>query len=517
MICMMKGHSKKLKRPDPKTYKPDEHTATIITISLISTSLFLLPETATTFFINVSEKTIDKLSPLYITFGITIFLWLSYLTFGKYGKIRLGRQKQFSNVKWLSMLISVGVGPSIFYSAIIDWAYIAPIISELHNEPNSAAISYGILHWGPVAWGICASLAVPIAIKQHLTRQQHSNISDCILPSKLSGSSRARIIDNFTMIGLLCGASTTMTIGILLISTCTAELLGVNSDNHLQTIVLVLITLSFSTSSILGLQRGIARLSTLSICLSFAMLLTITLVGPGTAIIGNISNITQQTVSNSIQFIHNLNPFSPAGITESWTIFYWAWWTLYAPFMSLFIAKVSSGRTIRQMLIAATVCSSIGCGAFYLVLGGLALELHNSHALNILTTSGLTQPAQLVTNIMGLLPWPKAWYALLALCSSILLVTTFDAISVSLANVNNNHRVQPAEHTKKNKLLWTIVISIMPFTIINLNGDLSLIKAIAIIASLPTMLLIFSGISVFIIKNKAIYQAISVGDHHEVR
>jgi BCCT family betaine/carnitine transporter len=517
MLFIINSYALKIKALSHKLYFLDRSTVTLAIILIISTSLFLLPKTAMTFFIFASNTVIEKLSAIYIIFGFFITIWIAYLVFGKYGKIKLGDKKEFSNIKWLSMLISVGVGPSIFYSSIIDWAYISPTIADLHKEPNSAAISYGFLHWGPIVWGICASLSVPIAINKHITNKRYNNISDLIIPSNRSRSARANIIDSLTMIGLLCGASTTLTIGILLISTCISEFIDISNSQQLKTIVLVLITLSFSASSILGLQKGMARLSTLSICLSFTMLLTITLVGPSAAIISNILNITQQTVSNSIQFIHNLNPFSPASITKSWTIFYWAWWTLYAPFMSLFIAKISSGRSIRQMLIAATVCSSLGCGAFYLVLGGFALELHNSHTLNIVATNGLTQPAQFISNIMGLLPWPKIWYVLLALCSSILLVTTFDAISHSLASVGNNFREQSQEPAKRKKLFWTLVIGIMPFTIINLNGDIALIKAIAIIASLPIMLLIFSGIITFILQHKKIYQAISIGAHYEMR
>ncbi len=512
----MKHYHIKIKPLSHKSYRLNVITITITvtTIIVISTLLLLLPNTASTFFISTSDTAIESLSAIYILFVFFVTIWLIYLIFGKYGKIKLGDKIQFSNIKWLSMLVSVGVGPSIFYSAIIDWAYISPIISELHKEPNLAAISYGVLHWGPIAWGICASLAVPIAIKQHLTKQPHNNISDCIFSPKLGRSSRANIIDSFTMIGLLCGASTTLTIGVLLISTCISELFELNNNSQLKTILLILITLSFSASSILGLQKGMARLSIISICLSFVMLFTITLIGPSTAIISNMLDITQQTLSNSIQFIHNLNPFSPASITGSWTIFYWAWWILYTPFMSLFIAKISSGRSIRQMLIAATICSSLGCGAFYLVLGGLTLELHNNHTLDIITTSTLIQPDKLISYIIGLLPYPKAWYTLLALCSSILLVTTFDAISGSLATVSSN--LQSQEPTKRNKLFWTFVIGIMPFAIINLNGDINLIKAIAITSSLPIMLLVWSGIVAFILKNRTIYQTISIGPNYEM-
>ncbi|WP_243387162.1 BCCT family transporter [Bacillus kexueae] len=469
---------------------------------LIAIPLVLFPEQGETIVLAANSYLTENFGSLYLILGLGALIFLGYITFSKIGNIKLGEEHvkpEFSTITWAAMLFCAGIGSSVLYWGAIEWAYYytAPPfgVEPESKEAIQWATSYGLFHWGPIAWAFYCLPALPISYFYYVKKKPVLKISEACRPliGKLADGPIGKIIDVLFMFGLLGGAGTTLALGTPLIATGVQDLTGIEASMTMNTVILLICTFIFAASAYSGLRKGIKVLSDLNLWLAVLLLGFIFITGPTLFMAETSISSLGYMLDNFFKMatwtepFNDLGPFDRTGFPESWTVFYWAWWLVYAPFVGLFVAKISRGRTIRQMVLGTILYGSIGCLLFFGILGnfGLYLELTGQYSvISVLNEQGA--PAAIM-GILSQLPFSSLLIAVFSLLAIIFLATTFDSGSYILASVVQKEVTD--EPLRWNRLFWAFALAILPLTLMYIGG-LSTLQTASIVGGFPLIVIV---------------------------
>ncbi|KYN82028.1 choline transporter [Vibrio cidicii] len=453
----------------------------------------------------------DKLGFLYLALGLAAFFFMVYIIFSDIGQIKLGdadEKPEFATGSWAAMLFCGGIGASILYWGTIEWAYYyqnPPFQLEAGSEEAIRwAATYGIFHWGPIAWSIYLIPALPIAYFFYVRKQPVLKISAALMP--VIGEARShgklgKVIDVLFIFGLLGGAATTLGLAAPLINEGISYLFGIPSTTLSQIGVLLLCTALFAYSSYKGMDGGIKVLSNINFWGALALLAFILVTGPTLFMLETGLDSIGRMLSNFFVMATWAEPFGGYGpfedthFPQDWTIFYWAWWLVFAPSMGLFVARISRGRTIKQMVSGSIFFGSMGCALYFMILGNFGLSLQLSGQLDVVAILNQHGATRAIFAILQQLPLSTLVIAVFTILCVIFTATTFDSISFILASVVQNNVTE--DPLRWNRLFWAFTLSVMP-SILLFMGGLATLQTAAIVGGLPLLgiaiMLMISGI-----------------------
>ncbi|RTZ15774.1 BCCT family transporter [Vibrio aquaticus] len=485
--------------------KPTFFGAIALLLSIIF-PLILFPQQGADWIAVAKTFMTDKLGFLYLALGISAFFFMIYVVFSDMGQIKLGEpneKPEFATASWAAMLFCGGIGASILYWGCIEWAYYYQS-PPFQLEPGSEeavrwAATYGLFHWGPIAWSIYLIPALPIAYFFYVRKQPVLKVSSALMP--VIGEERTRgaagkIVDILFIFGLLGGAATTLGLAAPLIGEGLYFLFGIEQSTMSQIAILLICTAIFAYSSYAGMEKGIKILSNINFWGAMGLLAFVLAVGPTIFMLETGLDSIGRMLSNFFVMATWAEPFGGYGtfddthFPQDWTIFYWAWWLVFAPSMGLFVARISRGRTIKQMVSGSIFFGSLGCFLFFMILGNYGLSLQLSGELDvvgILNTEGATKA---IFSMLNALPMSTLVIAVFTLLCIIFTATTFDSISYILASVVQNNVTE--EPMRWNRLFWAFTLSFLP-TVLMFLGGLSTLQTAAIVGGLPLL-----GISVML-------------------
>lgn len=436
----------------------------------------------------------------YALFALFFLLWLA---FSKYGKIKLAYQPnekpEYSTLVWITMIFCAGVGAGLLYWAVIEWSYYIkhpPLgIEPGSNRAKEWATSFPLFHWGVSAWAIYCLPAVAIAYPFYCRKVPFLRLSTGCghffskSESENAGGKKGRFIDFFYMLSLIGGAGTSLGLSTPMIAASIAEILNVNHDLILEIAVVLFCIVIFGTSAFLGLDKGFKRLSELNLIITFALLLFILVAGPSLFILKAGTNSVGLVLSQFFEASLWTDPIGNSGFVESWTIFYWAWWVAYGPFVGLFVTRISRGRTIKQLILGMLIFGSLGAWLFFIVFGNYAINLQFSGILNITELVSQKGEATAITQIILALPWGDLALVLFAVVSVVFLVTTYDSASYTLASVTTKKLKEGENPNRWNRLFWACALGIVPVSLMYIDGGLKVILSTTIVVSLPLLVI----------------------------
>jgi BCCT family betaine/carnitine transporter len=257
----------------------------------------------------------------------------------------------------------------------------------------------------------------------------------------------------------------------------------------------------FAFSVYMGLNKGIKRLSDLNVYLALGFLAFILITGPTLFILKNSTNTLGFMIDNLVRMMTWTDPVENTGFVESWSIFYWAWWIAFAPAIGIFVARISRGRTIRQVILSMLTFGSMGCWIFYFVLGNYSLYLELENVMSV--TGVLAQSDMYVTLASVISTLPLGWLALsiFTLVCIISVATTYDSASYTLASTATLELREGENPRRWNRLFWACVLGILPIVMMTVGG-LQIIRSSVLIASLP---LLFIGVAMAVSLAKSLY------------
>ncbi len=467
---------------------------------------------------DVSEAALEKLygfiahefGIFYLLASVAAIAFLAWLGLSRYGAIRLGEQDEtpeFREISWIGMLFCAGVGAGLLYWCATEWAhyYDAPPFGA---EPRSVeaqewASTYGMFHWGFTAWAFYCLPAIAIAYPYYTKKLDILRFSvSChwFLKDNDHGP-LARTIDFLFMIALLGGAASSLGFSTPMIAACLGWLFGIEVTDTLEITVILLCMVLFALSVWLGLKKGIKRLSDINVVLAFGLLLFILVVGPTAFLLKTSLNSVGLMADNFLRMSFWTDPFTDSGFVENWTIFYWAWWIAFAPYIGLFVTRISRGRTIRQVIFGMLVWGSLGSWLFYMIMGNYALSLELTGQVDFtgimsrVNGSAAENSSAAIVAMLEQLPLTGTVFGVFSVISIVFAATTYDSASYTLASSATLHLKAGDDPARWHRVFWAFALGLMPVALMLLQGNLRPIQVILLIVSFP---ILFVGIAMSI-------------------
>lgn len=419
-----------------------------------------------------------------VTFFVIICL---YLLISPVGKIKLGKpddKPEFSRLAWLAMLFSAGMGIGlVFYGTAEPLSHFA--ISSPTNEIGTDqgmkdAMRYTYFHWGIHAWAVYGIVALSLAYNT-FRKGGKTLISSTLKP--LLGNSMdgrpGRIIDIIAVFATVTGIATTLGFGAVQINGGLSFLYDIPSNFLIQFIIIVIVTVLFLLSALTGLGKGIKILSNTNMILAFVLFLIVFILGNTVFILNLFTDTIGTYLQNLVRMSFRLSPLNEENRQwiNGWTIFYWAWWIAWSPFVGIFIARISKGRTIREFVTFVLFIPSVIGFLWFSVFGGNAMYLEHKGLGNI---SKFATEESLFA-LLEHYPFSAVLSILAILLISIFFITSADSGTFVLGMLSANGIQNPSNRIK---IIWGLLLTTISLVLLY-SGGLDALQNMMIIAALP--------------------------------
>lgn len=462
------------------------------------------------------EQSLNGINALFAfvskVFG-TPLLWFSlaaviicfYLALSKSGKIRLGDEKpDFSLFSYIGMMICAGLASASVYFSFIEWIYFysepALGIEPMSTEAAEWAPAYSFTYWGLISWPPFALAALPIAIsyyKRKNTGLRFSIVCEDLFHLK-EKSIIGKVIDILFVITTLGGLSVTLGLGVPLIASMISFIFGIGDTFALQVIIVIVIALIFSLSSYIGLEKGMKKISDTNIYIAIAFVLFLLITGPTFFILKYLTNGVGLAVQNYLHILLWTDPVKNGGFSEAWIIFYICFAVAYAPLMSLFITKISRGRTVREMILSSVLGGTLGCIVLFGINGGYGMHAQVSGNMDIVSIFSEGGVGQTMLGIFAMMPIPRIISAsVFTLMLVLFLATSLDSASFSLAAVATTNLKEGENPNPFFRLFWCVLLALIPLGLMFAGAPLSAIQTVCLATATPFAIVII----VFIVKS----------------
>jgi BCCT family betaine/carnitine transporter len=449
----------------------------------------------------------------FLLFGAFCFAALMWLAFGRYGKVKLGRPEdkpEFTYLTWIFMLFTAGVGIGLMIWSIVEPLYYIespPLdIVPLSKEAYEWAHMLPPFHWGFSAWAIYCLPTLPIAYSVFVRRESTLRIStSCrpILGRRVDGP-LGKVIEILILIGTLCAVGTSLGLAVPLVAAIISSITGVVDNLNLKAAVTTAWFIICAISLYSGLNKGVKLVSQIKMYIGFGLLLYVILFGPTAYIFDTCVNTLGLLLNNFFRLTFETEPLrmiqngSVGAFPQWWTVFYWAWWVAYAPITALFVARISKGRTIREVVIAECVWGTLGCWIFLMILGAYSLSLEASKTLGVVEIHNAVSDAAACVAVIGTLPLSKVIVPLYAVLCFIFLSTVLNSSAYSLASICTKKLSGEEQPARWQRLLWAAILSLFGMGLLITGGEKALktVQTSTIVGAIPLipiiLLMVFS-------------------------
>ncbi|MFI2811723.1 MULTISPECIES: choline BCCT transporter BetT [Microbulbifer] len=373
---------------------PVFYTATAVLLLLVAYAVFF-PDNATSLFKDVQAWIVTNMSWYYVMVVAIILVSVIVIGLSKLGEIKLGPEHiepDYGFGSWFAMLFSAGMGIGLLFFGVAEpvMHYLNPPVGGTGTvEAAREAMVLTFFHWGFHAWAIYAIVAMILAYfsyRHNLPLTLRSALYPMI-GERIHGPI-GHAVDVFAIVGTVCGVATTLGYGVLQINSGLNHLFGIPVGSGVQVILIIVTTILATISVVMGLDAGIKRLSQLNMTLAGILLVMVLLLGSTVyllqAFVQNFGSYLSVIVSKTF----NLYAYNPTDWLGGWTILYWGWWMSWSPFVGLFIARISRGRTIREFVVGAMLVPA--------AVTLLWMTFFGNSAIHMILDEGLTQLGEVV-------------------------------------------------------------------------------------------------------------------------
>lgn len=433
----------------------------------------------------------EKLGWYYMILTTVIVFFCIFLIFSPIGKLKLGKpndKPEFNTISWFAMLFSAGMGIGlVFYGAAEPMADFAspPSADPKTTEAYTEALRSTFFHWGFHAWAVYGVVALALAYAQ-FRKNEPGLISRTLRPilgDKVEGPI-GTIIDVLSVFATVVGVAVSLGMGALQINGGLNYLFGVPNNVWVQSIIIVVVTILFIMSAWSGLSKGIQYLSNLNIGLGTVLMIIALIIGP-TVLILNMFTTSTGSLFNSFLF----NSFDTAPLNNqksewmsSWTLYYWGWWLSWSPFVGVFIARVSKGRSIREFVSGVLLVPAIVSFLWFSVFGVLGIETGKKHP----ELFNMTPETQLF-GVFNHVPLGMALSLVALILIASFFITSADSATFVLGMQTSYGSLEPSNVIK---VTWGIAQSLIAFILLLAGGGngahaLKAIQSAAIISAFP--------------------------------
>ncbi|CAL62675.1 Glycine betaine transporter [Herminiimonas arsenicoxydans] len=429
---------------------------------------------------------------LYLWTVLALVAFAFFLAVSRYGNLKLGGEDdepEFSISAWFSMLFAAGMGIGLVFWGVAEpishYSSAPPGIQSGTPEAANAAMRYAFFHWGLHPWAVYGIVALAIAFFQY-RRQGVALISESTraLPwapiQRMSG-----LFNVLAIVATAFGVAASLGMGALQINSGLEAVFGLPVSKTAQVGIILVTTAVFVTSAVTGVAKGIKMLSSLNMLVAAALTLAVFLLGPTVAIIDTLTNTLGSYLSEFIRMSLRMTPFRDSSWVGGWTLFYWAWWISWSPFVGLFIARVSRGRTIREFIIGTVLAPSLAAFIWFSVFGGTALYMEIWGHVPIVDAVKADVSTALFT-MFSAMPLGMLMSIVATLLVFVFFVTSGDSATLVLGIMSTGGNPDPSA---KIKMIWGVLVAGIAISLL-LAGGLKAIQTATILFALPFTLVI---------------------------
>lgn len=463
-----------------------------------------------------SPETVSSVSSAALSWGLENFGWLFNVilvvciivmlgvAMSRYGNIKLGKddeEPEYSRFSWVAMMFAAGIGVGIFFfgpSEPLEFYHSPPPLTvEPHTEEAlHRAVAQADFHWGFSPWALYALVGGALAYSTY-RRGRASLISSLFAPIlKRTDGPIGRTIDILAIVATLFGTAASLGIATLQIGEGISTLSGFTPSMAVLLLIIFVLSVGFIISAVSGVSKGIRLLSNTNIMLTFLAIFFVFITGPTLFLVNLLPSSILTYLDNFLDMSSRSLSWGPETLDfqAAWTVFYWAWWIAWAPFVGMFIARISRGRTIREFILVTIIVPTFVLMLAFAVFGGTAMDFARN---NVPGFDGSASAQQVLYNLIGELPFSGVVSALVIVILAIFFITSADSASVVMGTMASKGDPEP------NKLVVVFFgVLMMGIAVVMLltGGEdaLSGLQSLTILTAMPFVLIIIALLVSFV-------------------
>lgn len=488
-----------METPSPRsvTINPPVFYGSAVLIAVLVLFASIFPDTAQNFFGQLQSWILENVSWFYILAVAIILLSTIFLAASRYGDIKLGpdhSEPDYNNITWFAMLFSAGMGIGLMFFGVAEpvMHFISPPVGDPNTvEAAREAMKLTFFHWGLHAWAVYAIVALILAFfsyRHGLPLTLRSALYP-LIGERIYGPI-GHAVDIFAIIGTVFGIATSLGYGVLQINSGFNYLFDLPISTNVQVVLIVSITALATLSVATGLDKGIRRLSELNLLLAVILLTLVLVLGPTALLLKSFVQNTGGYLSDIVNKTFNLYAYAPTDWLGGWTLLYWGWWMSWSPFVGMFIARVSRGRTIRQFVTGVLLVPT----GFTLIW----MTVFGNSAINLIMNKGLTSLADTVSADSSLALFAflehfpfSTLLSMVAVCMVILFfVTSADSGSLVIDMLASGGNTKTPLWQR---IFWASSTGIVAITLL-ITGGLGALQTATIASALPFSIILLIAI-----------------------
>ncbi len=461
-----------------------------ITVLLLLTFICALFPDTTEMGLKMVQKAIYKDLHWVYSLLVTFFLIFQLaLAFSKMGNIRLGAdnsEPQYGFFSWIAMLFAAGMGIGLMYYGVAEPIshYVEPALPKNTANPAKEAQLATFFHWGLHAWGIFGVMGLILAyfsFRYKLPLAVRSGLFP-LLRERISGPI-GDVVDVFTLVSTFFGIATSLSLGVVQLN-AGLEHLGILSERSLlfQSIIIIIVTAAAIASALAGMNKGVKRLSEINLMMTIILVIFVLVLGPTTFLLSAFSEGIGNYINQFADLSFKTFAFEKDGRSwfTNWTVMYWAWWISWAPFVGLFIARISRGRTIREYILAVLFVPSIFIFLWMTVFGNGAIWIDQNQAEGALSAFAGNADVLLFA-FFEQFPLSTPLCVLALLMVVIFFITSADSGILVMNSIASGNK---SNTPKWQNTFWGILLAVISISLLSAGGITSL-QTMTLVTALP--------------------------------
>ena len=461
-------------------------SALLIAVLVISASIF--PKSLQEFFEQIQSWILENVSWFYILTLALILLATVFLAASRYGDIKLGpdhSKPDYKNTSWFAMLFSAGMGIGLMFFGVAEpvMHFVAPPVGDPNTvEAAKEAMKLTFFHWGLHAWAVYAVVALILAFfayRHGLPLTLRSALYP-LIGDRIYGPI-GHAVDIFAVISTVLGIATSLGYGVLQINSGFNYLFDLPIGTNTQVILIVVITALATLSVATGLDKGVKRLSELNLLLAVVLLTLILILGPTALLLKSFVENTGGYLSDIVNKTFNLFAYEPTDWLGGWTLLYWGWWISWSPFVGMFIARVSRGRTIREFITGILLVPTGFTFMWMTVFGNTSIHLIMKEGMTSLAETVSADSSLALFAFLEHFPF-STFLSMVAVCMVILFfVTSADSGSLVIDMLASGGQT---ETPLWQRVFWASSTGVVAIALF-MSGGLAALQTATIASALP--------------------------------
>ena len=476
------------------SFNPLVISATLFFVVLLVAMILIAPEQTQTL-LNAAKSGIFANFSWFYVLAFSVFLgFLVILSVSSLGNIKLGNDEEepeFGFLSWLAMLFAAGMGVGLMFFGVAEplTHYLSDITTGSAEHKQQEALLHTLFHWGIHAWSVYGMIALALAYFGFRYKLPLA-LRSCFYPllkERINGK-LGDLIDIMALLATLFGIITTLGFGASQLGAGLHQLGWISENSFSLQIVVIAVVMSLATfSAISGVGKGVKILSELNLTLAFCLLIFVLVAGPTLYLLSAFSDNIGTYLSNLVQLSFKTYVYEQEHIDwfSGWTILYWAWWCSWAPFVGLFIARISKGRTIREFIFGVLVIPSMFGILWFTVFGNTAIWLNNGEAAGILGQM-ISSPETLLFKFLDYLPLSGVTGLVSLVVISLFFITSADSGIYVLNNIASRDKSLVAPRWQA--MMWGILMSVVAIVLMQAGG-LANLQTMTLLVALPFAML----------------------------